>query len=95
MFRVPLFTSPRVPDVFDAVEGIQNHLDELVTEAETQKQSYVSFLKEVLIKELSYRAERRYRRNIAAAHFPVMKRIDTFDFNRVKGITKTEMDTAA
>ena len=64
------------------LQGVNNHLDELITEAETQKQSYVSFLREVLNCELSYRAERWYRRNITAAHFPVLKKLDDFNFNR-------------
>jgi DNA replication protein DnaC len=73
------------------LQGVQNHLDELITEAETQKQSYVSFLNEVLNYELAQRAERRRRRNISGAHFPVTKRVEDFDFNRVKGISKTEV----
>jgi DNA replication protein DnaC len=73
------------------LQGVQNHLDELITEAETHKQSYVSFLNDVLTYELAQRAERRCRRNISSAHFPVTKKIDEFDFNRVKGITKTEV----
>jgi len=71
--------------------GVEHHLDELISEAETQKQSYLGFLREVLTYELANRAERRYRRNISAAHFPVTKQIDDFDFNRVAGITKTEV----
>src|SRR4030042_2291842 len=73
------------------LQGVQNHLDELITEAETQKQSYVSFLNEVLNHELAQRAERRCRRNISGAHFPITKKIDCFDFNRVKGSSKTEV----
>ena len=70
--------------------GVQNHLDELVSEAEAQKHSYLSFLKGLLSYELEHRNERRYRRNITAAHFPVIKLIKEFDFNHVSGITKTE-----
>jgi len=43
------------------------------------------------VKPLANRAERRYRRNIAAAHFPVIKKLEDFEFGRVKGITKTEV----
>jgi DNA replication protein DnaC len=73
------------------LRGIHSHVDELVSEAETQKQSYLSFLREILLCEMKDRANRRYRRNITAAHFPVMKNIEDFDFNRVAGITKTEI----
>jgi DNA replication protein DnaC len=33
----------------------------------------------------------QYRRSIAAAHFPVKKTIDEFNFGRVKGLTKTRI----
>lgn len=71
------------------LRGIHTKLDELITEAETQKQSFLSFLHQLLLTELADRAERRYRRNIAAAHFPVIKKLNCFEFGRVKGITKT------
>lgn len=71
------------------LKGIQVKLDELITEAESQKQSFLGFLNQLLLTELSDRAERRYRRNIAAAHFPVVKKLSDFEFGRVKGITKT------
>ena len=63
----------------------------MISEAETQKQSYLGFLKQILAKELADRAERKYRRNITAAHFPVRKSMDEFNFGRVKGITKTRI----
>lgn len=71
------------------LRGIQSKLDELITEAEAQKQSFLGFLTQLLLTELADRAERRYRRNIAAAHFPVIKKLSDFEFGRVKGITKT------
>jgi DNA replication protein DnaC len=71
------------------LRGIKDKLDELITEAEAQKQSFLGFLYQLLLTELADRAERRYRRNIAAAHFPVIKKLNDFEFGRVKGITKT------
>lgn len=71
------------------LKGIEAKLDELISEAETQKQSYLSFLNQLLLTELADRAERRYRRNISAAHFPVIKKLEDFEFGRVKGITKS------
>lgn len=73
------------------LEGAWAQLDAVITEAETEKQSYVQFLQNILRAELDNRAERRYRRNLTAAHFPVIKKLDRFDFNRVKGITKTQV----
>jgi len=73
------------------LRGVTSGLDELITEAETQKQSYLGFLYQLLSRELSDRAERKYKRSITAAHFPVKKSIDEFKFGKVKGISKTRV----
>ena len=73
------------------LRGVTSGLDELITEAETQKQSYLGFLYQLLNRELSDRAERKYRRSITAAHFPAKKSIDEFKFGKVKGISKTRV----
>lgn len=73
------------------LKGIQIRLDELITDAETQKLSFLSFLNQLLLCEINDRAERRYRRNIAAAHFPVLKSLSEFEYGRVKGITKSQV----
>lgn len=73
------------------LRGISANLDELISEAETQRQSYIGFLQQVLKRELEDKAERKYRRSISAAHFPVMKVIEEFEFGRVKGITKSRV----
>ncbi len=73
------------------LRGAAGSIDELITEAETQKQSYLSFLHQVLNRELEDKAERKYRRSISAAHFPVKKSIEEFNFGRIKGITKSRI----
>lgn len=73
------------------LHGISSKLDESISEAETQNQSYLGFLHQILNSELSDRADRKYRRSITAAHFPVKKCIDEFNFGRVKGLTKTRI----
>ncbi|MCK4817970.1 IS21-like element helper ATPase IstB [bacterium] len=73
------------------LRGVEASLDSLISEAETQKQSYLGFLQQVLQVEIESRTERRYRRNITAGHFPVLKELQYFDFNRIKGITKTQV----
>ena len=73
------------------LRGILANLDELISEAETERQSYIGFLKQVLKRELEDKAERKYRRSISAAHFPVMKGVEGFEFGRVKGITKSRV----
>ncbi len=73
------------------LRGILSKLDEEINEAETRKVSYISFLNTLLQAEITDRSERRLRRNMAAAHFPVEKTIEGFEFGRVKGVTKSEV----
>ena len=73
------------------LRGILSKLDEEINEAETRKVSYISFLDTLLQAEITDRRERRLRRNMTAAHFPVEKTIEGFEFGRVKGVTKSEV----
>ena len=73
------------------LKGIANGLDEMIHDAEIRKDSYITLLNSVLTTEISYRVKRRMERNMTAAHFPVIKKIDDFEFGRVKGIGKSEV----
>lgn len=71
------------------LKGIENDLDELIATAESGSQSHITFLNAVLKAEIDYRVERRLLRNMAAAHFPIEKHIEDYQFSRVCGITKS------
>ena len=73
------------------LRGILSRLDEEINEAETMKVSYINFLNTLLQVEITDRRERRLRRNMTAAHFPVEKTVEGFEFGRVKGVTKSEI----
>jgi DNA replication protein DnaC len=73
------------------MRGIAQSLDEVINDAEIRKHSYITFLNTVFTAEISYRVKRRVERNMVGAHFPVTKKIDHFDFGRVKGIGKSEV----
>lgn len=73
------------------LKGMIPNLDSEITEAEEKKISYLSFLDLLLKAEIDYRTERRLKRNLAGAHFPVEKQLDDFKFARVKGITKQDL----
>ena len=73
------------------LKGILANIDEELNEAEGQKVSYMSFLISLLKREIADRTERRLKRNMAQAHFPVIKTFEGFEFGRVKGITKTDV----
>tara|TARA_B100000315_G_scaffold259428_1_gene315455 strand:- start:106 stop:855 length:750 start_codon:yes stop_codon:yes gene_type:complete len=72
------------------LRGVTDELDALITDAERQKSSYISFLNALLESEIIDRRLRRLRRNLSAAHFPLEKHIEDFEFSRVKGIGKSE-----
>jgi DNA replication protein DnaC len=72
------------------LRGITTDLDALITDAQRQKSSYVSFLNAILETEIVDRKNRRLRRNMSAAHFPLEKRIENFNFSLVSGIGKSE-----
>jgi len=74
-----------------SLKGVVNSLDEVISDAEVRKDSYITFLNIVLNTEIAYRIKRRVERNMVGAHFPVIKKMDTFDFGRVKGIGKSEV----
>lgn len=80
-------------ELLDALKlkGVKAHLDELITDAERQKTSYVGFLNALFTAEITDRRQRRLRRNLTAAHFPTEKRIAQFEFGRVTGIGKSEV----
>ena len=75
------------------LKGIARSLDSEVNDAEARKVSYLSFLGSLLEAETTYRTERRLKRNMAGAHFPVLKSLDDFDFGPVKGIAKSDVAT--
>jgi DNA replication protein DnaC len=72
------------------LQGVVQGLDELVNDAESRKVSYLGFLNTVFSAEIDFRVKRRVERNMTGAHFPVAKRLEDFDFGRVKGIGKSE-----
>jgi len=70
--------------------GIIRSLDELINDAESRRSSYLVFLNAIFSAEIDFRVKRRVERNITGAHFPVEKKLEEFDFGRVKGIGKSE-----
>jgi len=55
------------------LKGISERIDEEINNAEVGKVSYLGFLNTLLEAEIEDRRERRLRRNMTAAHFPVEK----------------------
>ncbi len=72
------------------LQGVIRGLDELINDAESRKSSYLTFLNGIFATEIDFRVKRRVERNMTGAHFPVAKRLEDFEFGRVKGIGISE-----
>ncbi|RKY75763.1 ATP-binding protein [candidate division KSB1 bacterium] len=73
------------------LKGCQQSLSEILDDSEQNHISYINFLNNILQAEASYRTDRRLKRNMSAAHFPILKSLEEFKFGRVKGVTKTDI----
>lgn len=73
------------------LKGAAARLEGLLQTAESEELSFSAFLHRTLEAELTDRSERRLKRNLAAAHLPVEKRIEDFDVHRVTGISKSNI----
>jgi len=69
------------------LKGCLKNLVTIVSTAEKKQISYIAFLDNLLNAEITDRTERRLKRNIAGAHFPVIIQIEEFNPDRVKGTT--------
>jgi len=77
------------------LKGAAANLGPIIERAQSGSLTYQAFLDELVDSEIKDRSERRLRRNLAMAHFPVKKRLEDFDFGRVKGISKRAVDELA
>lgn len=66
-------------------------LDETICQAQINKPTYLTFLAQVLKREVDGRKQRDEIRRLAQAHLPTRHNLDEFDFNYSVGITKQEM----
>ena len=73
------------------LKGAAKKLDGLLESAESEALSFSAFLHRTLAAELTDRGERRLKRNLTAAHLPVEKHLEDFDFDRLTGIAKSEV----
>ncbi len=74
------------------LKGIATNLDNTINKATTEKISHLDFLKDLLVSEVNFRNERRLQRNLAGAHFPVVKNLESFDFYRILRISGEQIN---
>lgn len=75
-----------------ALRGAAASLESIIERAQGEGLTYQAFLDILVDTELRDRSDRRLKRNLTMAHFPVQKRLVDFTFGRVKDITKRAID---
>jgi len=70
------------------LKGMKDALDQI---AGKDGLSHLDFLKELLDSEIDHRTQRRLKRNMVGAHFPIVKELESFDFSKIEGITELQM----
>jgi len=73
------------------LRGVVRHYEHLLDTANADTISYADFLETVLQAELTDRSDRRVRRTLAGAHFPVEKTLEAFELDRVTGISAAQL----
>jgi DNA replication protein DnaC len=73
--------------------GVTAALSEILGTSEKSNSSYLQFLNKLLATELSDRKARKLKRNLAGAHFPALKYLDDFVFEKVTGFTERDRET--
>lgn len=73
------------------LKGIASGLDAGIQAAEQGQVSYLDFLHRLLRAEVEHRTDRKLQRNLTAAHFPVEKSLEDFEYDEVRGINRTDV----
>ncbi|MGB4420580.1 MAG: IS21-like element helper ATPase IstB [Candidatus Saccharimonadales bacterium] len=77
------------------LRGASSRLPELLKQAESEGMTCLAFLETLVDVELQDRGDRRLKRGLAMAHFPVVKRLEDFNLGRVAGIEKRDLSELA
>jgi len=73
------------------LNSIAESLTEIVTLAEDNEISYLQFADMLVTHEITSRAQKRVKQNMKRAGFPVVKRIEEFDYRAQTTITKKQI----
>ncbi len=71
--------------------GLAKEWERFARSARAARQSHADFLAEVAAFEVTQRRERRIKRRLQEAHFPVLKTLDSFDFSAPHGLDRDEV----
>ncbi len=71
--------------------AVASHCAQVAREARLAGKSHEEFLLALLEAEIGQREVSRQKRRLAQAHFPVLKTLDTFQFQEVPSLGKVEV----
>lgn len=72
--------------------GLSEHLDELISEAQSKKSSYTELMKSSMEKEVIHREQRAKERRLKYARLPINYNLDLYDFHAANGIEKQQLN---
>lgn len=67
------------------------HINTACEQAQRQQQRYEDFLEKLLLQELDARIEKKARRRVKEAKFPIIKTLDSFDFSKSQYLPETRI----
>lgn len=73
--------------------NLKQCVDEIIEEADRKEITYKEFLFNILEGEINFKEKRREEKRLKDAGFPVLKRIEDFDFEFQKSISKKHINT--
>jgi DNA replication protein DnaC len=77
------------------LSGVAATIDQACEQAARQKQSHQEFLLDLFQQESAYRNQRRAQRRVKEGKFPIVKTLDSFDFQRAAHLPEVQLRTLA
>jgi len=68
------------------------HLDEIISDAENGKVSYLELIKTLMEKEIDHRQEKDLQKRTHEAHLPLCYNLDLYDFKVANGLDKKQLN---
>ncbi len=77
------------------LSGVAATIDQACEQSARQKQSHQEFLLDLFQQESAYRNQRRAQRRVKEGKFPIVKTLDSFDFQRATHLPEVQLRTLA
>lgn len=71
---------------------IADRLEEYIANPSSETEGFLGFLEELVSEEINFREQKNLERRIKSAKFPVLKRLESFEFDFQPSINKAKID---